>query len=146
MTEDYVSDFAKHWFRVTRQDAIEHRRKNDVEALDIASGPAATNVRHNLNFEFSMDFETSCPDGSNSTPELLRRISEDQGVRSRVPRIKAGATPSVDDEINSGMQDSFDYTIKVAQEMEDALYFHYLQVSQSVSYDQGQSSVEIHEI
>ncbi|PIK44706.1 hypothetical protein BSL78_18427 [Apostichopus japonicus] len=146
MTEDYVSDFAKHWFRVTRLDAIENRRKNDVEALDIASGPAATNVRHNLNFEFSMDFETSCPDGSNSTPELLRRISEDQGVRSRVPRIKAGATPTVDDEINSGMQDSFDYTIKVAQEMEDALYFHYLQVSQSVSYDQGQSSVEIHEI
>lgn len=139
MTEDYVSDFAKHWFRVTKHAAIGQKENNDVEALDIASGHCQSH-RHNLNFEFSMDFETS----SEVPPTSYNLMSEDQPGHLRDPKIDLHV--SVDEEIHRRTQESFDYTIKVAQDMEDTLYFHYLQVSQVVSYDDGQSSVEIHEI
>lgn len=140
MTDDYVSDFAKHWYRVMKRNSVEHRR-DSVDALDIAAGPASS-VRHNLNFEFSMDFESS----PSEYPIDSHSFHKDCPIPNfRRPKISDGAT-SPGDSMNFQLQDSYDYTIKIAQEMEDTLYFHYLQVSQVVNADQGQSSVEIHEI
>ncbi len=118
----------------------------ELEALDIATTPVVKGGHHrHLNLQFKMDIESTPVEPSDAELNLLDSFDMcEDAFSDRRPR-----TQSVDSEsscIGVSSYDSFDYTLKVAEEMDDVKLYHYLRVSQTVDHHKGESSVEITEV
>ena len=61
-------------------------------------------------------------------------------------RARTSSMGSESGRTNSALYDSFDYTLKIAEEMEDVRLYHYLRISQTVDHQRGQSTVDITEV
>ncbi|XP_072034935.1 1-acylglycerol-3-phosphate O-acyltransferase Pnpla3-like [Amphiura filiformis] len=111
----------------------------DLEALDIATSPVGKGGHHRqLNFQFKMDIE--------STPEDLLDSFDMCEDAYAEKRDRAQSVDSESCRTNPALYDTFGYTLKIAEEMDDVRTYHYLRVSQTVDHQNGQSSVEITEV
>eukprot|EP00057_Strongylocentrotus_purpuratus_P002836 XP_003725356.1 PREDICTED: uncharacterized protein LOC582648 isoform X2 [Strongylocentrotus purpuratus] len=129
-------------YPVTPDRASDHA--HELQALDIAT---ATPRRHKLNFQFKMDVQAEgLPDCVMDTFDFSEDLNELSIPRRRRVAMNQHHAPSSPPASPVGYYDSFDYTLKVKQEMDDVLTYHYLKVTQQVDPANGHGSVEIVEV
>lgn len=129
-------------YPVTPDRASDHA--HELQALDIAT---ATPRRHKLNFQFKMDVQAEgLPDCVMDTFDFSEDLNELSIPRRRRVAMNQHHAPSSPPASPLGDYDSFDYTLKVKQEMDDVLTYHYLKVTQQVDPADGHGSVEIVEV
>ena len=142
LTDDYLAGIAGYPVTsVGHASAItENDDSFDLEALDIATTPTSKSHHHrqlNLQFKMNISSDDSLPDNVIDSFDMCDDATGDKQGRSSSIGSETG---------HSSLCDGFDYTLKLAEEMDDVRVYHYLRVSQSVDQTSGQSTVEITEV
>ncbi|XP_033124412.1 patatin-like phospholipase domain-containing protein 2 [Anneissia japonica] len=104
-----------------------------IEALDIATSPKK---RHNFNFRFAMEMTSDLPDSVLESFDMC----EDVFTPSHpLPTSHINEPCSV-------ACDTFDYTLRMTDEMDSSAANHYLHVTQTVNHETNESHVSVQEV
>ncbi|XP_071955679.1 patatin-like phospholipase domain-containing protein 2 [Antedon mediterranea] len=129
VTEDLLKPLAGYpMTSVGHASAITDCDTCSLEALDIATAPKKL---HNFNFHFEMEMASDLPDSVIDSFDMCEDIASPSSV-APVPRRNA--------------QDTFDYTIKLANVTESAAECHYLHVNQIVNHETKESHISVQEV